>query len=39
MITTTDAERRVVSPAKLQKEIDSVVARYDSARAFVRLKF
>lgn len=36
IITTTDAERRCVTPAGLQERIDALVAKYNSARAFVR---
>jgi phosphoacetylglucosamine mutase len=35
-VTTTDAERKVVTPAGLQAGIDSIVARYQSGRSFVR---
>ncbi|XP_057679637.1 phosphoacetylglucosamine mutase [Corythoichthys intestinalis] len=35
-IETTDAERRAVSPAGLQEAIDVLVAKYRSARSFVR---
>lgn len=33
---TTDAERRLVSPAGLQETIDKLLAKYKDARAFVR---
>lgn len=36
VITTTDAERICVTPEGLQKEIDSLVAKYDKGRSFVR---
>ncbi|XP_051909391.1 phosphoacetylglucosamine mutase isoform X2 [Hippocampus zosterae] len=36
LIDTTDAERRAVSPAGLQDAIDTLVAKYRHARAFVR---
>lgn len=36
VITTTDAERKVVTPAGLQDEIDLVVAKYPKGRSFVR---
>jgi len=36
VITTTDAERRCVTPAGLQERIDALVGKYNSARAFVR---
>jgi len=36
VITTTDAERRCVTPAGLQDRIDALVSKYNSARAFVR---
>ncbi|XP_030637554.1 phosphoacetylglucosamine mutase [Chanos chanos] len=36
VISTTDAERRVVSPAGLQEAIDKLVAKYQQARSFVR---
>lgn len=36
VITTTDAERRCVTPAGLQDAIDAAVARYESGRAFAR---
>lgn len=34
--TTTDQERRLVSPAGLQDKIDEAVARFQSGRSFVR---
>lgn len=36
MIKTTDAERICVEPSTLQPEIDALVAKYPSARSFVR---
>lgn len=36
MITTTDAERKCVTPAGLQEDIDSLVKKYSSGRSFVR---
>ncbi|XP_033324475.1 phosphoglucomutase 3-like protein nst [Megalopta genalis] len=36
VITTTDAERRCVSPKGLQDEIDRVVLQYSKGRSFVR---
>lgn len=36
VITTTDAERRCVTPAGLQDQIDRVVAKYPNGRSFVR---
>lgn len=36
MITTTDAERRCVTPRGLQEAIDEIVGKYRSARSFVR---
>ncbi|XP_071375438.1 phosphoacetylglucosamine mutase [Centroberyx affinis] len=36
VIDTTDAERRVVSPAGLQEAIDSLVKKFRRARSFVR---
>ena len=36
LITTTDAERRVVTPGQLQEAIDELVSQYASGRAFVR---
>ena len=33
---TTDAERRLTSPPKVQEQIDLLVAKYKEARAFVR---
>lgn len=36
VIDTTDAERRVVSPAGLQDAIDTLVKKYKQARSFVR---
>ena len=36
VITTGDAERRVVSPDSLQSSIDACVANYTNARSFVR---
>ncbi|WIA14576.1 hypothetical protein OEZ85_003092 [Tetradesmus obliquus] len=36
VITTTDAERRCVTPAGLQDAIDAAVAKYDLGRAFAR---
>ncbi|XP_020773433.2 phosphoacetylglucosamine mutase [Boleophthalmus pectinirostris] len=36
VIDTTDAERRVVSPAGLQDAIDALVNKYSLARSFVR---
>ncbi|TIA90161.1 hypothetical protein E3P99_01670 [Wallemia hederae] len=34
--TTTDAERKLVTPADLQKEIDGHVSKYQDGRSFVR---
>lgn len=36
VITTTDAERKVVTPEGLQAEIDELVAKYPRGRSFVR---
>lgn len=36
IVTTTDAERRCVTPVGLQNEIDKVVSQYRRGRAFVR---
>lgn len=36
VITTTDAERKCVTPAGLQDEIDEAVAKYPRGRCFVR---
>ena len=36
MITTTDAERKCVTPEGLQDEIDKIVAKYPKGRSFVR---
>lgn len=36
VITTTDAERRVVTPEGLQAGIDELVAKYKRGRSFVR---
>lgn len=36
IITTTDAERKVVTPEGLQKGIDGIVAKYPNGRSFVR---
>lgn len=36
VITTTDAERRAVTPAGLQEQIDNLVKQYKLSRAFVR---
>lgn len=36
MITTTDAERRCLTPAGLQQRVDELVAKYPSGRSFVR---
>lgn len=36
VITTTDAERKVVAPDGLQAEIDELVAKYPRGRSFVR---
>ena len=36
VITTTDAERKVVTPAGLQAEIDALVAKFPNGRSFVR---
>ncbi|XP_016837506.1 phosphoacetylglucosamine mutase [Nasonia vitripennis] len=35
-ITTTDAERRCVTPMGLQEKIDEIVAKYPKGRSFVR---
>ena len=36
VVTTTDAERRVVTPAGLQDGVDALVAKYTKGRSFVR---
>lgn len=36
MITTTNAERSVVTPEGLQAQIDTIVAKYPRGRSFVR---
>ena len=36
MVTTTDAERKVVTPEKLQPGIDAIVAKFSQGRSFVR---
>jgi phosphoacetylglucosamine mutase len=36
LFKTTDAERKLVSPAGLQAKIDELVAKYKDARSFVR---
>lgn len=36
VISTTDAERKCVTPAGLQDEIDKIVAKYQRGRSFVR---
>lgn len=36
IITTTDAERKCITPVGLQKEIDQAVSRYPKGRSFVR---
>lgn len=36
VITTTDAERKVVTPAGLQGEIDALAAKFPKGRSFVR---
>ncbi|XP_011860745.1 PREDICTED: phosphoacetylglucosamine mutase isoform X2 [Vollenhovia emeryi] len=36
VITTTDAERRCLTPVGLQKEIDKIVSKYPNGRSFVR---
>ncbi|XP_049824037.1 phosphoacetylglucosamine mutase isoform X2 [Aethina tumida] len=36
IFTTTDAERKLVTPKGLQEEIDKLVAKYEQARSFVR---
>lgn len=36
MISTTDAERRAVTPPGLQEAIDELVKKYKLSRAFVR---
>lgn len=36
VITTTDAERKCVSPEGLQARIDDLVAKYPRGRSFVR---
>lgn len=36
LFVTTDAERRLVSPATLQQRIDELVLKYDGGRTFVR---
>lgn len=35
-ITTTDAERRCVTPKGLQERIDAIVTKYTKGRSFVR---
>jgi len=35
-VTTTDAERKVVTPPGLQEGIDTIVAKYQQGRSFVR---
>lgn len=35
-ITTTDAERRCVTPKGLQEKIDQIVVKYANGRSFVR---
>ena len=35
-ITTTDAERKAVTPQGLQTQIDSLVSRFPCGRSFVR---
>lgn len=36
VVTTTDAERKCVTPEGLQEKIDSLVFKYSKGRAFVR---
>ncbi|KAF7269692.1 phosphoglucomutase 3-like protein nst [Rhynchophorus ferrugineus] len=36
VITTTDAERKCLTPDGLQREIDSIVSKYPKGRSFVR---
>ena len=36
VITTTDAERKVVTPEGLQAEIDALVKKFPKGRSFVR---
>jgi len=36
LVTTTDAERRCVTPEGLQERIDSIVSKYKNGRSFVR---
>lgn len=36
VITTTDAERKCVTPEGLQTEINNLVSKYNKGRAFVR---
>lgn len=36
MVTTTDAERKVVTPDGLQQGIDTIVAKFEKGRSFVR---
>jgi len=36
MVTTTDAERKVVTPETLQPGIDAIVAKFNQGRSFVR---
>ena len=36
VITTTDAERRCISPIGLQEKIDEIVVKYPKGRSFVR---
>ena len=35
-MTTSDAERKVVTPAGLQEKIDAIVAEFTRGRSFVR---
>jgi len=35
-VTTTDAERKVVTPEALQPGIDAIVAKFKQGRSFVR---
>lgn len=39
MVTTTDAERKVVTPETLQPGIDAIVAKFNQGRSFVRPRY
>jgi len=36
LVTTTDAERKVVTPSGMQEAIDNIVSKYSKGRSFVR---